>query len=419
MTEEGSWLTEPLGLSMASYKEPDLLPRTTHYGDDSSTTNTSALIRDEELTRFSRSLLTFAAVMTVLIMIIGIIGNLLTIIALLRCPRVRNVAAAFIISLCAADFIFCLLVLPFSSSRFIHGGWTHGPILCTLFPFMRYGNIGVSLLSIAMITLNRYIMIAHYSIYNKIYKPGLIAAMIGFCWCFSYGMQLPTLFGVWGEFGQDEKLGTCSIIADSNGRSAKTALFIMAFVIPCIIIVCCYTRIFWVVHSSEVRMRKHGTNKMHPSTGNGLHKKMKRKEERAAKTKRNEWRITQMVLVIFLSYVACYLPITIVKVADDEVDYPGFHVLGYLLLYFSACVNPIIYVIMNKQYRQAYKTVLLCKKPRMRSSTPANHSSCADKSKEGPSKTMVSQVSFALNPLGTKATNGESSDVFEDNHDKL
>ena len=55
----------------------------------------------------------------------------------------------------------------------------------------------------------------------------------------------------------------------------------------------------------------------------------------------------------------------------------GFHVLGYLLLYFSACVNPIIYVIMNKQYRQAYKTVLLCRKPRLRSSTPANHSSCA------------------------------------------
>lgn len=32
---------------------------------------------------------------------------------------------------------------------------------------------------------------------------------------------------------------------------------------------------------------------------------------------------------------------------------------------------------MNKQYRQAYKTVLFCKKPRVRSSTPANHSSCA------------------------------------------
>jgi len=41
--------------------------------------------------------LTFAAVMTFLIMIVGICGNLLTVVALLKCPKVRNVAAAFII----------------------------------------------------------------------------------------------------------------------------------------------------------------------------------------------------------------------------------------------------------------------------------------------------------------------------------
>lgn len=66
-------------------------------------------------------------------------------------------AEQFHCSLCVADFIFCLLTLPFSSSRFIHGGWIHGDVLCTMFPFMRYGNVGVSLLSIAMITINRWV----------------------------------------------------------------------------------------------------------------------------------------------------------------------------------------------------------------------------------------------------------------------
>lgn len=49
------------------------------------------------LSRFSRPLLTVAAVLTILIMIVGIFGNLLTIVALIKCPKVRNVAAAFII----------------------------------------------------------------------------------------------------------------------------------------------------------------------------------------------------------------------------------------------------------------------------------------------------------------------------------
>jgi hypothetical protein len=41
------------------------------------------------------------------------------------------------------------------------------------------------------------------------------------------------------------------------------------------------------------------------------------------KLRRNEWRITKMVLAIFLSFVVCYLPITIIKVTDHEVRYPG------------------------------------------------------------------------------------------------
>lgn len=51
-----------------------------------------------------------------------------------------------------------------------------------------------------------------------------------------------------GKFDMDDKLGTCSIVDDKYGRSSKTSLFVIAFVIPCLIIIGCYTRIFWVVH---------------------------------------------------------------------------------------------------------------------------------------------------------------------------
>lgn len=61
----------------------------------------------------------------------------------------------YICSLCVADFLFCVLVLPFNAMRFIQGTWTHGDLLCRLVPFVQYGNVGVSLLCIAMITINR------------------------------------------------------------------------------------------------------------------------------------------------------------------------------------------------------------------------------------------------------------------------
>lgn len=47
------------------------------------------------------------------------------------------------------------------------------------------------------------------------------------------------------------------------------------------------------------------------------------KDQREMKAKRNEWRITKMVLAIFLSFVICYLPITIAKIVDKDVSLPG------------------------------------------------------------------------------------------------
>lgn len=72
-------------------------------------------------------------------------------------------------------------------------------------------------------------------------------------------------------------------------------------------------------------------------------------------------KLLKMILVIFSSFVICYLPITITKTSDYL---RGFHVLnicGYLLIYLTTCINPIIYVVMSSEYRQAYKNLLTCR----------------------------------------------------------
>jgi Flp pilus assembly protein TadB len=76
----------------------------------------------------------------------------------------------------------------------------------------------------------------------------------------------------------------------------------------------------------------------------GSRAQTKLKDQREAKQKRNEWRITKMILVIFMVFLACYLPITIIKVADKDVKWPGLHIFGYIMIYMSASLNPIIYV---------------------------------------------------------------------------
>lgn len=208
-----------------------------------------------------------------------------------------------------------------------------------MIPALRYGSVGVSLLSVATISINRYILIAFPNLYPNIYTKFKVVLYISIIWLFSYGLQIPTLLGKWGYYGMDEKLGTCSILKDENGNSSKTALYVIGFGLPSVTIIICYVKIYLVVKKSHKRLQQH-------QNGN--------------KFKRSEMKIAKMMLVIFVCFLVCYLPITVVKIWDSEVQHAPLHVLGYLLIYLSACVNPVVYVTMNKQYRQAYLDTLMC-----------------------------------------------------------
>lgn len=72
-------------------------------------------------------------------------------------------------------------------------------------------------------------------------------------------------------------------------------------------------------------------------------------------------KLLKMILVIFSSFLVCYLPITVTKIFKDSIDWRGLNIAGYILIYLTTCINPIVYVVMSSEYRSAYKNVLLCK----------------------------------------------------------
>ena len=79
----------------------------------------------------------------------------------------RNTTAIFIINLSVSDLLFCCFNLPLAASMFMTRRWVWGSYLCQLYPLMRYGLLGVSMFNILGITFNRYVMIAHPTIYPR------------------------------------------------------------------------------------------------------------------------------------------------------------------------------------------------------------------------------------------------------------
>ncbi|XP_022915519.2 protein trapped in endoderm-1-like [Onthophagus taurus] len=302
---------------------------------------------------YQRSATIFAAFCAITFCVFGVLGNSITILALIRCPKLRTHATTFfVLSLCISDLIFCVFNLPLMAIRYIYEDWILGDTLCKIFPVVLYGNVALSLLNMVAITLNRYTIISHSNYYNTIYSKTSIWAQIVFIWTLSSSIMILPLFEVWGKLGFDKRTFSCTIL-DNNG-SPKKMFFLVGIVIPCIIIVISYTCIYLKVRASKKTLEAHQQN--HPL-------------DRQTRRQRDDNRLTKLMLLIFICFILCFLPLMCVNVFDDDVKYPFFHILASILVWASSVINPFVYAATNKQYRLAYAKLLKITKSGVNSDT--------------------------------------------------
>ncbi|XP_021189408.3 protein trapped in endoderm-1 isoform X2 [Helicoverpa armigera] len=300
---------------------------------------------EQNITHYPTEATILAAVCACIFSVVGVVGNLVTTVALLMHPKLRgHVTTMFVLSLCVSDLLFCSINLPLTANRYIKQHWGLGPSLCQMFAFVFYGNEAVSLLSMVAITINRYTLIAYYDMYSQIYTTTKIWVQLLLIWLVSFGLMVPPLLGVWGQLGLDASTFSCTILP-KDGKSPKKYLFVFGFALPCVVIIVSYSCIYWRVRQSKRKLE--GRSKLSGQT---------------AKEKEEDSRLTTLMLTIFLCFLACFLPLMIMNVADDGITYPWLHIIASILAWASSVINPLIYAATNRQYRAAYANLLkFCK----------------------------------------------------------
>ncbi|XP_059099520.1 protein trapped in endoderm-1-like isoform X2 [Tigriopus californicus] len=303
---------------------------------------------------FSRPATIFAAVCASIFTVVGIAGNLLTVVALLRCPKLRSHATTlFVISLAISDLLFAAVNLPLTASRYVQEEWVLGATVCRLFPFFFYGNVAASLMNMVAITINRYVLISCHANYSRIYSRFNIFLMIVFVWGFSFGIMIPPLVEIWGTMGLNEKTFSCTILK-KDGTSPKKFLMLFGFMMPCIVITCCYSAIFCKVRQSRKNVQQHLNGGTGPSSNNTQIRNQYHTNSVQSAQRREDIRLTKMMLTIFLCFVVCFLPLMLVNVVDEGIRYPFLHIPASVLAWASAVINPFIYAFKNRQYQQAF-----------------------------------------------------------------
>ncbi len=287
-----------------------------------------------------------ALIVGIPIMLASIVGNALTIVAVLKTKSLRTGTNIFIISLSTFDLSYSLIVMPTVMTIHWNNAWVFGDVYCKLFPMIFFTLVGEGLVSLSGIAVTRYLKIIHPKTFDAIFQKRVrVALLLCFFWIQPILALLPAMTGVWGTLGYEPKALTCTFLRD--GSSYNTFLLITGYALQIILISICYLCILCKVCANH---RKVASLRRVNTTGGAS--RAERKEQR------EDLRYTKMMVTIFVIFLLAYSPYMINNLLDPDLKNMGRGFLCASCVWLSVCLNPVVYVLFNRQFRQAFLTIL-------------------------------------------------------------
>ncbi|XP_030645607.1 QRFP-like peptide receptor [Chanos chanos] len=137
-------------------------------------------------------------VMYTLAFVVGFVGNIMAIRVLTsqRSKRLQGVSAtrSLLINLAVCDLMVVCICMPITLGHKIYTAWVYGDFLCRAVPFIQAVSVSASVLSLTVISVNRY-----YSVHSPLnarffFTQKKILWTIMVVWVLSSGICAPLLF---------------------------------------------------------------------------------------------------------------------------------------------------------------------------------------------------------------------------------
>ncbi|KAL3865125.1 hypothetical protein ACJMK2_006754 [Sinanodonta woodiana] len=197
-----------------------------------------------------------ASILVAVIMFVIVFGNLLVVVAIATDKNLKSTQHWFIASLAVADFLLGLVIMPFSLANELMGYWYFGYVWCDLWKAIDVLLCTASILSICLVSLDRYWSIIKPVEYAGQRTPTRAALMIAAVWILSAVICVPPLIG-WKNPLPESDYPLCLLSADIGYVLYST---MGSFYIPCVIMVFVYGKIFIAARRRARRNIKKNAN---------------------------------------------------------------------------------------------------------------------------------------------------------------
>ena len=306
--------------------------------------------------------LIFGAIVVIIILITGIVGNSMIILSVILSKRLRTSTNAFVVSLSVADLLTCLF-LPWYAVAFLgKNGWVlpKAEWLCGATGFMIFTCTGVSLYNLAAIGVNRLIYLTRPFLYPHIYKPWVVAIMIAFTWLIPGGILIILLLSGIGGFGYETvDYPSCSDLDDVSGADAfDLAQTVVGLPVPLITIIVCYTWILIHIKRHFKRTKRRESELARYSTIDPESEAGKRGQEKMDQITRQELEITKNLFLVVCAFFTCFLIFFVANVIDN-----AGHFVFYAALptFANSAINFFIYASRHPQFKVVLRCMITCK----------------------------------------------------------
>ncbi|XP_067109057.1 kappa-type opioid receptor [Osmerus mordax] len=278
-----------------------------------------------------------AAVYSV-VFVVGLVGNCLVMYVIIRYTKMKTATNIYIFNLAVADALVTT-TMPFQSTDYLLNSWPFGKVVCKVFISIDYYNMFTSILTLTMMSVDRYVAVCHPVKALDFRTPFKAKVINVFIWVLSSAAGIPAM--VLGSTHTNNGTTECALQFPDPymywDTLMKICVFIFAFVAPLIIIIVCYT--LMVLRLKSVRLFSGSREK-----------------------DRNLRRITRLVLVVVAVFVVCWTPIHIfilVKALSPGVPETTAVMAAYFfcvaLGYTNSSLNPILYAFLDENFKRCFR----------------------------------------------------------------